>query len=127
MSNNTLDKHWNDLLIEHAKAIHGHAKRAGAFYNVDPQELIAHGDHGIKKAFATYDPDYISPRTKKPVEFKTWLDSTMGHVMDEEAKKLKGGVSQRIQTEGKAVSTPTDVPPVTMIDPKGYIPQPPKK
>jgi hypothetical protein len=119
--------HWSDFLIEWAPKINYHAQNAARQYGVDPEELVSEvGKTALEHAVHTYDPNNISERTQKPTQFKTHAENTLKYMMNEHAKKLKGGVSQSTLEEAKAFKNPEEVPPVKIIDPKGYIPQPPK-
>ena len=120
--------HWSDFLIEWAPKINYHAQNAARQYGVDPEELVSEvGKTALEHAVHTYDPNNISEHTNAPTQFKTHAENTIKNMMNTHASKLKGGVSQAIQREAKQYATPVETPPVTNIDPKGYIPQPPKR
>jgi len=127
MKEKTMDEHWEDFLAEHIPTITDHAKKTAKKYGLQPEDLIAHGDYALTRAVARFKQDHANQHTDSPTEFNTYFQNQLSRHLDSEAKKLIGGPSQKMQNEAKIVATPIAKPPVTEIDPAGYIPQPPRR
>lgn len=121
------EDHFNDMMIEWAPKINFHAKNTATQYGIDPEDLVSEVGHSaLWHAIHTYDPNNISEHTNKPTSFKTHAEHTIKNAMRNYASKLSGGVSQNIKQQAAQFKEPAVVPPVTEIDPTGYIPQLPK-